>query len=114
MKLFTLVGGNQVWVSHHGCAFFHLPNPAKTTTTCASNLLYDAAVDSKPGGVEGGGVPGARYGVGPAVDDDDNEDAPRVHSHRRQASAGPSGIPPSTNYHLFFWGRGSLHVSDGS
>jgi len=71
-----------VWVSHHGRALFHLPNPAKTTTTRASNLLYDDAVDSKPGGVEGAGVPGARHEVGPDEDDDDDEDAPWVHSHR--------------------------------
>ena len=32
----------------------------------------------------------------PNEDDDDDEDAPRVHSHRKQASAGPSGVPPST------------------
>ena len=71
-----------MWVSHHGRALFHLPNPAKTTTTRASNLLYDDAVDSKPGGVEGAGVPGARHEVGPDEDDDDDEDAPWVHSHR--------------------------------
>jgi len=95
MHLFKLVGGVQVWVSHHGRALFHLPNPAKTTITRASNLLYDDAVDSEPGGVEGGDVPGARQRVSSDEDDDDDEDAPRVHRHRRQAPAGPSGVPPS-------------------
>jgi len=91
MKLFELVGEDQVWLSHHGRALFHLPNPAKTTTTRASNLLYDDVVDSQPIGVEG-----ARQGVNNDKDDDDDEDAPRVHRHRRQAPAGPSGVPPST------------------
>jgi len=96
MKLFKLVGGDQVWLSHHGRALFHLPNPAKTTTTRSSNLLYDDAVDSQPTGVKGRGVEGARYGVDTDADDDDNEDAPRVHRRRKQAPAGPSGVAPST------------------
>jgi len=96
MKLFKLVGGVQVWVSHNGRALFHLPNPAKTTTTSASNLIYDDALDSELGGVEGGGVLGARHGVGSDEDDDDDEDAPGVNSHRRQAAADPNSVPPST------------------
>jgi len=96
MKLFKLASGDQVWLSYHGRALFHLPNPAKTTTTRTSNLLYDDAVDSQPTGVKVRGVEGARQGVDADEDDDDDEDAPRVHRHRRQAPAGPSGVPPST------------------
>jgi len=95
MRLFTLVGGDQVWLSHHGRALFHLPNPAKTTTTRASNLKYDDAVDSEVEGVEGGGVSGARQTVYPD-DPDDAADDPRVYSRRRSAPAGPSSVPPST------------------
>ena len=63
MKLSQTVGVGRLWLSHHGRALFFLPNLAKTTITCPSNLLYDDAVDSEPGGVEGGGVPGARHGL---------------------------------------------------
>jgi len=55
MKLFKIVGGDQLWLSHHGNALFHLLNPAKTTITRASNLIYDDAVDGQSTGVEGTG-----------------------------------------------------------
>jgi len=96
MKLFQIVGVGQLWLSHHGHALFSLPDPTKTTITCPSNLLYDDAIDSEPGGVEGGGVPGGRRDVDSDDEDDDAKDAPRVHRHRRQTSADPSGAPPRT------------------
>jgi len=91
MKLFQTIGVGQLWLSHHGRALFPLPNPAKTTITHLFNLLYDDAVDSEVGGVKGGGHDDDRYN-----DDDDAEDVPRVHSARRHAPAGPSGVPPRT------------------
>ena len=72
-----------MWLSHHGRALFSLPNLAKTTITRPSNLLYDNAVDSELGSVEVGGVPGGRRDVDSDDEDDDAEDAPQVHRHRR-------------------------------
>ena len=72
-----------MWLSHHGCALFSLPNRAKTTITHPSNLLYGDVVDSESGGVEGGGVPGGGHDVDSDDEDDEAEDAPRVHSDRR-------------------------------
>jgi len=91
MKLFQIVGVGRLWLSHHGRTFFSLPNPAKTTITRPSKLLYDYVVNSESRGVEGG-----RWDVDSDDENDDAKDAPQVHRHRRQASAGTNGAPPRT------------------
>jgi len=90
MELFQTVGVGQLWLSHHGHALFSLPKPTKTTIMRPSNLLYDDAVGGEPGGVQGVGHDDD------SDDDDDAEDAPRLHSAKRQALTGPSGVSPRT------------------
>ena len=96
MKLFQTVGVDRLWLIHHDRALLSLPNPAKTTITRPSNLLYNDAIDSEPGDVEGGGVSGGRCDVDSDDKDDDADDAPQVHHQRRQAFAGSRSAPPST------------------
>ena len=49
MHLFKTVGVGQLWLNHHVHALFALSNPAKTTITRPSNLLYDDDVNGEPG-----------------------------------------------------------------
>ena len=96
-ETFQTIGVGQLWVGHHGCALFALPNPAKTTISQPSNLLYDDDVDGEPGGGDRGG------------DDDDGDDvkaALGVHGDRRRAPLGLSGAPPSTADATSSWGMG--------
>jgi len=85
VTLFKTIDVGQLWVNHHGRTLLTLPNLAKTTITCPSNLLYHDDVDGEPGGDDSS-----------RDDDDDVKEAPRVHSDRRQAPSSRSSAPPST------------------
>ncbi|KAJ8427198.1 hypothetical protein Cgig2_011774 [Carnegiea gigantea] len=76
------LGGNQLWLNHHGHALFPLPNQDKTIITCPSNLVYNDDEDGESGGEsDDGGDDGS---------DDDVEEVPQGQRGIRWASKGPS------------------------
>jgi len=84
MKLFKAIHGGHLWLNHHGCALFSLPNQAKTTITHLSNLIFHDDVDGESGGESDDG------GACDVSDvDDDAEEAPWVQGGRRQPSIDP-------------------------
>ena len=81
MNLFKALNGGQLWLNHHGNALFALPNQAKTTITCSSNLVYDDDADGESRGKSGGDDDRS---------DDDIDEVPRGQSGKRRTPAGPS------------------------
>ncbi|KAJ8450360.1 hypothetical protein Cgig2_004817 [Carnegiea gigantea] len=94
MKLFTALGGGQLWLNHHGRALFPLPNRPRTTLTSPANLIYD---DEE---ADAAGAPfddGSDHGSA-----DEDENLPRARGGPRRTpgppDAGPShpsSVPPA-------------------
>ena len=81
MKLFTTLGGGQLWLNHHGRALFPLPNQPRTTIHNPENLIYD---DEEAAAVGDHSNDGSDHGSA-----DEAEDLPRAFGAPRR-TPGPS------------------------